>query len=447
MAKSSDEQMLDQLQQNALRYFRGEVNSVNGLVADSTKEASFSSIAAVGLAFTVYPVAVERGYFTRDEAVRRTLAALRFFWHSEQSDGPEATGYKGFYYHFLDMETGLRARRSELSTIDTAILLAGALTAAAYFQADNVHEQEIRELADKLYRRADWTWACNGEATVVHGWKPESGFITYRWKGYNEALLLYILGLGSPTHPLPPESYQAFTAGYDEHWKEIYGREVLYAGSLFIHQLPQIWLDLRNIQDEPMRAKGFDYFENSRRAVYIQQEYAVHNPFRFHVYAKDCWGFTASDGPGPEARQVNGIDRRFFGYEQRGAPFGPDDGTIAPWAAVASLPFAPEIVLPTIARFEELDLEALRSQGYGFRATYNATYHTRAEKESLTLDKIDGETVWVSPWYYALNQGPIILMIENYRTELLWRLMHHASPIVQGLRRAGFTGGWLSSNS
>src|SRR4029453_13574114 len=160
------------------------------------------------------------------------------------------------------------------------------------------------------------------------------------------ALLLYVLGLGSPTHQLSDESYAAWLSTYT--WSRIYDHEFVYAGPLFIHQLSHLWIDFRGIQDAFLREKGIDYFENSRRATYIQREYAIRNPLQFALYSKDCWGVTASDGPGPERIKVNGVDPRFFDYIARGAPYGPDDGTIAPWAVVASLPFAPEIVMPAI---------------------------------------------------------------------------------------------------
>ena len=162
----------------------------------------------MGFALTAYPIAVERKYLTRREAVKRTLTTLRFFHDAPQSKEPDATGYKGFYYHFLDMKTGRRVWKCELSTIDTTYLIAGALTAACYFDRDTKSEREIRTLAEQLYARVDWHWAQNRGLTVTHGWKPETGFIKYRWTGYSEALILYVLGLASPTFPLPPESYE-----------------------------------------------------------------------------------------------------------------------------------------------------------------------------------------------------------------------------------------------
>lgn len=175
---------LDWLQRETFEYFIYETNPANGLVADKTRPDWPASIAATGLALAAYPVGVERGLIMREEAVERTLVTLRFFQHSPQGTEANATGYKGFYYHFLDLKSGRRAWRCELSTVDTALLLAGILTSAAYFDQESEEEDEIRKLADSLYRRADWQWAQNGGATVTHGWKPESGFLKYRWEGY-----------------------------------------------------------------------------------------------------------------------------------------------------------------------------------------------------------------------------------------------------------------------
>jgi hypothetical protein len=245
-------------------------------VPDSTRQGASCSITPTGFALAAYPVGVERGFITRKDAIKRTLTTLRFFFNSPQGREPDATGYKGFYYHFLDMKTGRRAWDCELSTIDSTFLIAGALTAAEYFNRDTKDEREIRRLADAIYRRADWQWARNRGVTVTHGWRPEAGFIRYRWQGYNEALILYVLALASPTHPLPEKSYRAWTKTYK--WKKLYGQEFLYAGPLFIHQLSHMWIDFRGIQDEYMRGKGIDYFENSRRATYSQQQYAIRTP-------------------------------------------------------------------------------------------------------------------------------------------------------------------------
>jgi hypothetical protein len=424
---------LEQLQHETFDYFLHEANPANGLVIDKTAANWPASIAATGLAIATYPVSVERGFMGRVAAAERTLATLRFFWNSPQGPEANATGHKGFYYHFLDMQTGRRAWQCELSTVDSAFLLAGALAAGIYFNRDQPTEQEIRTLAEALYCRADWQWAQNNGATVTHGWMPESGFLPYRWEGYDEALLLYVLGLGSPTQPLPESSYTAWASSY--LWENCYGYEYLYAGPMFIHQLSHVWIDFRGIQDAYMRTKGIDYFENSRRATFVQQRYAIDNPLKFSDYGPHCFGITASEGPGPDARKVNGIERRFYDYIARGVPFGPDDGTLAPWALVASLPFAPEIIVPAL-EYCIHQAQLKKYNRYGFKASFNPTHPGEPGNPYGW---------WVSPWHYGLNQGPIVLMIENYRTGLIWEMMRSCPYVMAGLRRAGFAGGWLST--
>jgi len=426
---NSGEERLDKLQRHAFDYFLNETNPANGLVADKSKPDAPASIAAVGFALAAYPVGVERGWISRISAIDRTLAALRFFWNSPQGTGPDMTGHMGFYYHFLDMTTGRRAGFCELPTVDTGFLLAGMLAVAAYFDQDSEDEREIRTLADALYLRADWPWACNGGATITHGWTPEHGFLPCRWEGYDEAALLSVLGLGSPTHPLTVESYAAWASTYQ--WKKIYGYEFIYGGPLFIHQYSHIWIDFRDIHDAFTRDKGIDYFKNSRRGTYVQREYAIRNPLEFAGYGENFWGLTASDGPGWTTRRIDGIERTFFDYVARGAPFGPDDGTVAPWAVVASLPFAPEIVLPTIMHFQDVYPQVTGK--YCFRCSFNLSFQNEA----------DAGSGWTSPYHFGINLGPVILMHENYRSDFLWRLMRACPYVVNGLRRAGFTGGWL----
>lgn len=201
-----------------------------------------------------------------------------------------------------------------------------------------------------------------------------------------------------------------------------------YAGPLFTHQLSHLWIDFREIQDAYMLEKGIDYFENSRRATFVQRQYAIDNPLNFDGYGENCWGLSASDGPGPDSIRVKGIYRNFHDYVGRGVPYGPDDGTIAPWAVATSLPFAPEIVLPVLDNF--IHGLRLKDKGsYGFAATYNPTYPDRSGHPHG----------WVSPFHYGLNQGPIVLMIENYRNGFLWETMRRCPYLVKGLQRAGFT--------
>jgi hypothetical protein len=342
----SDLAMLDELQRAAFAYFIANANPANGLVADTSRKGSHASIAVAGFALSAYPVAVERGWMTRADAVQRSLATLRFFWESDQSGAPESTGYNGFYFHFLHMDSGTRAWQSELSLIDSALLLAGMLIAASYFDEPNADEAELRRLADDLYRRVDWRWAQCETAAVVHGWKPESGFLNYGWEGYSEAILLYVLGLGSPTHPLTEASFDAWTVTYQ--WENLYGVDFLYAGPLFIHQFSHAWIDFREIRDRFMREKRCDYFENSRRASHVQREYAIRNPHGFVGYSETCWGLSAGEGPSAPPQRVAGREQSFYGYAARGVPWGPDDGTVAGPGMLSSLVFAPEIVLPAL---------------------------------------------------------------------------------------------------
>lgn len=427
VAPDTDDMLLDSIGRAAIDYFLQTINPVNGLVPDTSREGSPCSIAVVGFALSVYPSAVERGWLSRDEAVERSLAALRFFRDSDQSGGPDATGYKGFYYHFLDMQSGKRVWRCELSMIDTAVLLAGALTAMRYFDAETSRENELREIADQLYRRVDWRWSQHGRGTIMQGWKPESGFLHYGWEGYSESIVLYVLGMGSPTHPLSDSAYSAWTATYQ--WENLYDIDFLYAGPLFIHQFSHAWLDLRGIRDAFMREVHSDYFENSRRAVLVQREYARQNPLEFTGYDDDCWGLTASDGPTVDTVEIAGELPRLFGYAARGVPYGPDDGTLTGWSPVASLPFAPAIAMSAVrsmhGRYPEMHPDGR------YASSFNPG-----------LVGTDGKC-WVSHGHYGLDQGIVAMMIENHRTGLTWRLMRRCPYVVTGLRRAGFRGGWL----
>jgi hypothetical protein len=372
--------LLDNLQRASLQYFLDQTNPENGLVADSTWKGSPCSIAAVG-----------------------------------------------FDYHFLDMQTGQRAWQCELSTIDTTILLSGILAAARYFNQNNPGEIEVVQLEEQLIQRVDWNWARNHELTVTHGWKPETGFLLYRWAGYDEALLLYILGLGALHSPLPKESYRAYTENFQ--WKSLYGYNFLYAGPLFIHHFPQVWMDLRGLQDDITRKAEIDYFENTRRATLAHQQYAIQNPRRFTGYSEFGWGITASEGPAKDAPQTIG-DRTFYNYLARGIP-EPDDGTLSPWTVITSLPFAPEIALPSIAYY--LKTYPQLTGQYGMMCSMNPSFPGSAPDQPG----------WFSGNYYGINEGPVVLMIENYRTGLIWKLMRACTTIQRGLRRAGFGGGWL----
>ena len=427
----ADTQMLDALQRTAFDYFVQHTQAHNGLVADTSRPDSPASIAVVGFALSTYPVAVERGWMARHEAVQRCLTTLRFFSDSDQSGAVVSTGCHGFYFHFLDVETGLRAWQSELSSIDTALLIVGMLTAAAYFSDPSAEETELRQLAKALYDRVDWHWAEHDDDAVALGWKPECGFLHYGWQGYNEALVLYALGMGSTTHPLTPVSFETWTVTYQ--WENLYGIDFLVAGPLFVHEFSHAWLDFRGIRDRFMREKHCDYFENSRRAVQVQRQYAIRNPRGFAGYGQDCWGLSACDGPSVEPRMVAGRQQTFYGYAARGVPWGPDDGTINGSSVVASLVFAPEIALPA------LRLMWNRATGGEGRSVHASGFNDTAG----ATDVAGAKGSWISEGEFGLDQGMIVLMIENFRSGLLWRLTRSIPCVRAGLKRAGFSGGWL----
>lgn len=436
---TSNEALLDDIERRTFQFFWDTANPANGLIPDRYPTKSFSSVAAVGFGLTAYIVGAERGYVSRQQARDRVLATLRFFDTARMGPTSAVSGHQGFYYHFLDMQTGLRFKDVELSTVDTALLLGGMLATQSYF--DRTDEKEIGELVERIYGRVNWRWAQARPPLISHGWKPESGFIKYDWDGYSEAMLVYILALGSPTHAIGSESWAAWSKTYSRSWGEWYGQEHLGFGSLFVHQYSHVWIDFRGIRDDFMRAKGFDYFENSRRATYAQHAYAKANPMGWKDYSAEVWGFTASDGPIDATLNYRGQQRRFYTYAARGAPSFPtyDDGTIAPTAAASSIVFAPEIVLPTLRVFTERYGKEIYGQ-YGFIDSFNPSFNFDV---AVQHGRRAGSFGWVDGDYLGIDQGPIVAMIENYRSELIWKLMRKNPHVRRGLERAGFTGGWL----
>ncbi len=431
---------LDTLQERTFRFFWDSANPRNGLVPDRWPVQSFSSIAAVGFGLSAYPVGVERGYVTRGQARARTLTTLRFLWTAPQGPEPAGnTGYRGFFYHFLDMDTGLRYQQVELSTIDTALLMAGVLTAGQYFTADHPEEREIRRLADDLYRRVEWSWFERASPLVTMAWRPDRDFGSAEYKGYDEAMILYLLALGSPTHPIDAKAWPAFTRTYK--WGRFYGYEHVNFAPLFGHQYSHVWIDFKGIQDAYMREKRIDYFENSRRATLAQRAYASDNPMRWKDYGPEIWGLTASSGPTQAKLTVNGVERTFRRYWARGAALDDirDDGTLAPTAQGGAIPFAPE---ETVA-----GLKAMRDRygarlfrDYGFVDAFNPTLDAAIKVEH---GRVVPGVGWFEDDYLGIDQGPIVLMAENYRSGLVWRLMKRNPYVVRGLCRAEFTGGWL----
>ena len=439
---SAQAAFLDDLERRTFDWFRDTTNAQNGLVPDRWPTPSFSSVAAVGFGLTAWGIGAERGYITRDEAIERVLTTLRFFRNAPQ--GPAArgmTGHLGFYYHFLDMQSGERFENVELSTIDTTLFLGGALFCQSYFDRDDPREAEIRRLAEEIYRRVDWNAAQTKPPLVSMGFKPEEGWGTeWHWRGYDEAMILYILALGSPTHPVQPEAWTKWTETYK--WMSWYGYEHVNFAPLFGHQFSQAFIDFRGIQDAYMRAKGIDYFENARRATLAQRAYAIENPNGWHGYGANVWGLTACDGPLDIELEVDGKMRRFFTYAARGAAATEvrDDGTIAPYAAGSSIAFTPE---ESVAALEEMRNRYGRIiyTKYGFLDSFNPTF--RFDRK-VQHGRVDPELGWVDGDYLGIDQGPLLMMLENHRSGLVWNTMKKNPHVRRGLERAGFTGGWLA---
>ena len=424
--------------------FFWERTPANGLTPDRWPTPSFSSIAAIGFALTAYPLGVERGWIVRAAARDRTLTTLRFLAGLPMGDAPSGVaGHRGFFYHFLDSDSGLRHGRTELSTVDTGLLHLGMLFAAGWFDTDHAAEREIRALADELVGRAEWDWFQQGATAIPMGWHPESGFIDRVWDGYNEGKFVYVLALGSTRHPARDDSWSAWTAPYPRFWRGTGATRRLAFAPMFGHQFSEMWIDFRRILDAPMRAAGFDYFENSRRATYANRAYCIANPRGFAGYGPDGWGLTACDGPGNHRMRVRGGEVDINGYAARGPlgePDGLDDGTLAPTAVLGSMPFAPEICIPAALAMHRRYGDRLYGE-YGFRDAFNPSFRNQAFRlETGTVDPAQG---WVGGDWLGIDQGPILGMLGNYQSDAVWRVMRRSSVIVRGLRRAEFTGGWL----
>lgn len=419
------EAFLDTLQRRTFYYFWEESNPENGLVKDRSADYSPSSTAAVGFGIAAWAVGAKRGWITREQAVERTHTVLKFFLNSEQSTSVEATGYRGFYYHFLDMKTGKRTWNCELSTVDTAWLLGGVRFAAQYYDREDSLEHEIRWMADSLTCRVEWDWASSPaekryEKTVAMGWKPEEGFGRLGWTGYNEALYLYIVAAGS-NYKGVEHAYHRWLQDYD--WKEPYpGLAHFIFMPMFGHQYSHIFVDFRGLYDDFMREKGIDYFENSRRATLAQRQYAIDNPLQWVGYDSLIWGLTACDGPGPS---YNFPGRKFNHYAARGTSgtglTHDDDGTIAPTAVGGSVVFAPELCISALMAMKQRYGDQGLWDRHGFVDSFNPTLN------------------WFNKDYLGIDQGPILLMIENLRSGLIWRYTMRDPVVLKGLKRLGIS--------
>jgi len=406
-AFASDNEFLDYVQETCFDYFWYLANPANGLVPDRSATGSACSIAAVGFGLTAIGIAIDHGWITRTQGVARVLTTLNTFSNGPQGSGTSGIiGYKGWFYHFLDMNTALRAGSTELSSIDTALLLGGILYAKQYFNGTSADETSIRAAADSIFNRVDWNFMSQGGNAVAMGWQPTTGFSGFgNWIGYNEGMIIYILGLGTATNPLPASAWGQWTSGYS--WITNYGQAYVHLAPLFVYQYSHCWIDFRHIADPYMNSHNCTYFENSRRASLAQVAYAVANPGHFTGYGTtNVWGLTASDDPSGYA--VHGIP-----------PSGSDNGTIAPTAAGGSIPFTPEYSLPTM-KYIYTNARTRIWTAYSFRDAFNL-----------------GQG-WFDTDELGIDQGPIVIMIENYRTQRVWQLFMQNAEVQRGLQRGGF---------
>jgi hypothetical protein len=353
---------------------------------------------------TAIGIGIDHGWISRTQGVARVLKTLNTFLNGPQGSNTSGTiGYKGWFYHFLEMNTALRSPSSELSSIDTTLLLAGILNSKQYFDGTNTDETAIRTMADAIFNRVDWNWMAQGTDAVSMGWFPTSGFIPNNWVGYNEGMILYCLGLGTATNPLPASAWNRWTSGYT--WSTNYGFAFVQFPPLFGHEYSHCWIDFRHIADPYMNSHSSTYLVNSRRATLAQRAYCIANPLNRVGYSSTNWGLTACDGP--------------TGYAAHGAPPAlNDDGTIAPTAPGGAMAFTPEYSLPTLRRF------------YGFRRNIWTAYGFR--------DAFNQSVQWWATDELGIDQGPIVIMIENYRTQRVWQLFMQNEVIQRGLQRAGF---------
>lgn len=393
IVQENDDKFLDELEQRALLFFVEQSDPVTGLTrdrarADGSKGHAPASIAASGFALSAWCIGDVRGWLPREEAVKRSVAVLKFIRDKVENE-------HGWIYHFVDIYNGRRMWRSEASTIDTALFLKGALLAREYFG-----NPEVTQLVDEIYERIDWQWALDGGTTLSHGWRPETGFLKSRWDSYSELLGLYLLGIGAPNKPLPAKSWQAWRRGPVITYGD---RTFINCPPLFTHQYPQAWFDFRN------RSDGLtDYWQNSVNATLAQRQWCAELGKTFAQWSLDLWGVTASDSA--------------KGYVDWGGPVGASsnlDGTIVPCAPGGSLPFAPRECLQALHTMRKVGGSAVWGR-YGFADAFNP------------------HTGWVSPDVIAIDVGITLLMAENMRSGFVWRYFMKAAEAKRGLALAGF---------
>lgn len=389
---SEQDALLDAVERSSFGFFWEQANPDTGLIRDranvtTEKQNSLGSIAAVGFGLTAISIADARGYVSHEQARQRVLNTLRFLW-------TKLPNHRGFFYHWANINTAERQFDSEVSSIDTAILLCGVLTCRQHFD-----DWEIKELGHLIFDRVQWTWLSEDTSVLSHGWTPETGFLPSRWNDYSELMMMYLLGLGSATYPLPPDSWDA--------WKRVpfVYDGIRYIGSfapLFIHQYSQAWFDFRDKHD-----RYADYFQNSILATEAHKRFCLDLHSQFRDYTNDLWGITASDS-------VNG-------YVVWGGPpaTGPIDGTVVPCAAGGSLPFLPQQCVQV--------LQTIKNQ-YGARAWCRYGF----------VDAFNPLTNWYDSDVIGIDTGITMVMAENVRSGFVWDTFMKNPEAKRGMQRAGF---------
>ena len=388
----ADDALLEDIEKTSFKYFWEQAHPETGLVLDRCHAREpvtsvLGSIAATGFGLTALCIGEHRGYISRPIAEARILNTLTFLWK-------KLPNHRGFFYHFGNINTGERLWDSEASSVDTAILLCGVLTCKQHFPAP-----EIKELALQIFNRVDWNWLSEDTPILPHGWTPESGFLQYRWGDYSEMMMMYLLGLGSSLHPLPPEAWDAWKRTLFEY------DGIRYIGSfapLFIHQYSQAWFDFRGKRD-----RYTDYFQNSILATEAHRRFCLDLAGQFPDYSEDLWGITASDSP--------------KGYVAWGGPpaIGPIDGSIVPCATAGSLPFLPESTVRVLQ-------------------TIKSRYGANAWTQYGFVDAFNPLTNWYDTDVVGIDQGISMVMAENARTSFVWNTFMKNPEAQRGMRRAGF---------
>jgi hypothetical protein len=387
-----DDELLDEIERATFLYFWEQSSPETGIVRDrfnvrAPDKSDLGSIAATGFGFTALCIGQQRGWVSYDEARDRALAGLRFLWE-------QMPHHRGFFYHWANINNGDRLWDSEVSSIDSAILLCGVLTCRKHFA-----DRQIEQLAHQVFNRVDWNWLSEDTRILPHGWRPETGFLQFRWENYSEMMMMYLLGLGSYSHPLPADAWNAWKRTIFEY------HGIRYIGSfapLFIHQYSQAWFDFRGKRD-----RYADYFQNSVLATDVHRRFCLDLAGKFPDYSDDLWGISASDSP--------------KGYAVWGGPpaTGPIDGTVVPSAAGGSIPFMPRETMRVLRTIKDRYGSQAWSR-YGFVNAFNP------------------RTKWYNDYVLGIDTGITLLMAENVRTGFVWNTFMKNPEARQGMKRAGF---------